>query len=151
MSHFCVSDRLKAIKKTSSGLIGSLNINKKVEICLRALFFIKFSAFFFAFLSQLETSHFSYQDSVNDKPPLQSKEAHWTKNSFSRNCSCFFFASTLSFRDFKRNFLISFWGFTTFLESHGMDSLTNCASSFVLRYKWKYLVLWVDGYCLLRL
>ena len=38
MNQFCVPNRLKAIKKTSSGLIGSFNNKKKFEIYLRALF-----------------------------------------------------------------------------------------------------------------
>ena len=37
MNHFRVPNRLKAIKKTSSGLIGSFNIKKKIDIYLRAL------------------------------------------------------------------------------------------------------------------
>ena len=45
---------------------------KTKSIC--ELFFIKLF-YFFAFLSHLETSHFSYRGSVNEKPPLQSNEA----------------------------------------------------------------------------
>ena len=71
MSQFGVLNRLKATKKTSSGLIGSFNI-KKNEVYRRALSFYKT---FFAFISHLETSHFSYRGSVNDKLCLQSNEA----------------------------------------------------------------------------
>ena len=39
MKQSCVPDRLKARKKTSSGLTGSFNI-KKIEMYLRALFII---------------------------------------------------------------------------------------------------------------
>ena len=70
MTHFFVPNRLKVIKKTSSGLIGMFTIKKKIEFYFRALFFIKL--LFFAFLSHLETIHFLYQGSINDKPPLQS-------------------------------------------------------------------------------
>ena len=73
MNQFYVPNRLKAIKKTSSGLIGSFII-KKIRNFLRAVFFIKLF-YFFAFLSHLETSHFSYRGSISEKPPLQSKEA----------------------------------------------------------------------------
>ena len=68
MNQFCVLNRLKALKKTSSGLIGRFNI-KKFEFYLRALFYIKLFYFFFAFLSHLGKSHFSYRVYVNDKPP----------------------------------------------------------------------------------
>ena len=74
MNQFRVPNRLKAIKKTSSGLIGSFNI-KKIRNLFESSFFIKLF-YFFAFLSHLETSHFSYRGCVNDKPPLQPNEAH---------------------------------------------------------------------------
>ena len=44
----------------------------------------------------------------------------------------FFLASTPSFLDFNRNF--EFSGFTNFLESCGMDSLTNSAIFSVMRF-----------------
>ena len=69
MDQFFVPNTLKAIKKTSSGLIGKFTI-KKNRILFESSFFIKL--FFFAFLSHLETSHFLYQGSINDKPLLQS-------------------------------------------------------------------------------
>ena len=72
MNQLCVPNRLKAIKKTSSGVIGKFTI-KNIEFCLRALFYGKF--LFFCFLSHLETSHFSYRGSINDKSHLQSNEA----------------------------------------------------------------------------
>ena len=75
MDRFCVPNRLKAIKKTSSGLIRKFTIKKKFECYLRALFFKKNFCFFFAFLSHLETSHFLYRGSIEDKPPLQLNEA----------------------------------------------------------------------------
>ena len=72
MDQFCVPNRLKAIKKTSSGL-RELHYQKNFEFYLRAFFIKLFSVF--AFLSHLETSHFLHRDSINDKPPLQSIEA----------------------------------------------------------------------------
>ena len=72
MNHFCVLNRLKAIKKASSGLLWKF---AKIEISLRALIFRKLTSFFFVLLSHLETNHFSYQGSVNYKPHLQSIEA----------------------------------------------------------------------------
>ena len=75
MNQFCVPNRIKVIKKTSSGLIESFNI-KKIRNLFKSSFFIQhFYFFFFAFLSHLETIHFSYQGSPNDKPPLRSNEA----------------------------------------------------------------------------
>ena len=74
MNQFRVLNRLKAIKKTSSGLIGSFNIKKNRNF-LRAVFFYKTFLLFFLFLSYLETSHFSYRGSISEKPPLQSNEA----------------------------------------------------------------------------
>ena len=72
MNQFCGPTRLKAIKKTSSG---SFNI-KKNRNPIESSFFIKLSfLLFFAFLSHLETSHFSNRGSVKYKPLLQSKEA----------------------------------------------------------------------------
>ena len=56
MNQFRVSNRPKAIKKTSSGLIGSCNI-KKIEIYLRA-FFIKLYTFFCFFKSPRDKSLF---------------------------------------------------------------------------------------------
>ena len=73
MVQFCVHNRLKAIKKNSSELIGKFTI-KKNELYLRALFFNK-TFLFFRFLSHLETSHCLYRASINDKPPLKSNEA----------------------------------------------------------------------------
>ena len=69
MDQFFVTNSLKAIKKTSSGLIGKFTI-KKTGILFESFFYKTF--LFFAFLSHLETSHFLYQGSVNGKPPLQS-------------------------------------------------------------------------------
>ena len=57
MKQFRVPNRLKGIKKTISGLIGSFNI-KKIEIYLRALFFNKTFLLSFAFSSPLEKSLF---------------------------------------------------------------------------------------------
>ena len=89
MHQFCVPYRLKAIKKTNSDLIGKFTIKKNSK-SIWELFFTKFFNSF-CFLSHLETSHFSYKSSVDDKPHLQSNEAQWTnKISFSRNCSQFF-------------------------------------------------------------
>ena len=73
MNPFHFLDRLKALKKTSSGLIGSFNI-KKIEIYWRVFYFYK-TFLLFCFISHLETSHFSYRGSVIDKPSLQSNEA----------------------------------------------------------------------------
>ena len=73
MVQFCVPNRLKSIKKTSSGLIGKFNI-KKIRTLFESPFFNK-TFLFFAFLGHLETSHFLYRRSINDKPPLQSNEA----------------------------------------------------------------------------
>ena len=69
MHQFYVLNRLKAIKKTSSGLIGSFNIEK-----VESSFFYKTFLLFFAFFNHLETSHFSYPSSVNYKPLLQPNE-----------------------------------------------------------------------------
>ena len=66
MNQFRVPNRLKAIKKTSSDLLGSFNIKK-----IRNLY----ESCFFAFLSHLETRHLSYRGSVKGKTPLQSDEA----------------------------------------------------------------------------
>ena len=74
MNQFRVLNRLKAIKKTSSGLIGSFNIKKKSKF-FESCFFYKTFLLFFPFLSHLETSHFSYRGSISEKPPLQSNEA----------------------------------------------------------------------------
>ena len=57
MVHFFVSSRLKAIKKTSSELIGKFTI-KKIELCLRALFLIKLFSFFAFFKSPRDKSLF---------------------------------------------------------------------------------------------
>ena len=73
MNQLCVPNRLKAIKKTSSGLIGKFTL-KKIEFCMRAHFLENISVLF-CFLSHLETSHFSYRGSVNDRPHVQSNEA----------------------------------------------------------------------------
>ena len=73
MNQFRVPNRRKAIKRTSSDLIGSFNIKKNRNL-FESSFFIKFSTFF-AFLSHLETGHFSNRDSDKYKPPLQSNEA----------------------------------------------------------------------------
>ena len=73
MHWFCVLNRRKAIKKTSSGLIGKLT-TKKNKFYLRA-FFKKISHIFFVLSSQLENSYFTYRGSVNQKPRLQSNEA----------------------------------------------------------------------------
>ena len=74
MNEFCLPNRQRALKKTSSGLIGRFNIKKKFEFFLKALFYKTF-LLFFAFLGHLETSHFSYRGFLYDKPPLQSIEA----------------------------------------------------------------------------
>ena len=71
MNQLRVSNRLKAIKRLLL-VLGSFNI-KKIEIYLRALFYKTF-LLFICFLSHLETGHFSYRGSVNDKPPLQLNE-----------------------------------------------------------------------------
>ena len=94
MNQIRASNRLKAIKKTISGLIGSFNIKK-----IRNLFkssFLKILSFF-AFLSHLETSHFSYRGFVNQKPFLQSNEAQRKKIDFKEMLMFFFLNSTLGF------------------------------------------------------
>ena len=63
MNQFCVLKRLKALKKTSSGLIGWFNFKKKSN-SIWELFFIKYFYIFSPFLSHLETSDFSYRSSV---------------------------------------------------------------------------------------
>ena len=70
MNKFCVPNRQRAIKKNSSALIGKFTI-KKFEFYLRAVFLRKLYVFCF-FFSHLETNHFSYRGSVNDKSHLQS-------------------------------------------------------------------------------
>ena len=62
MNQIRVPNRLEAIKKTSSDLIGSFNI-KKDSKSIRELFLL--------FLSHLEINHFSYRGANNDKPLLQ--------------------------------------------------------------------------------
>ena len=73
MNQCCVPNRLKATKKTNSGLTGSLNIKKNRNL-IESSFFKNFSIFF-CVLSHLETSQFSYRGSVNYKLSLQSNEA----------------------------------------------------------------------------
>ena len=75
MDQFLVSNRRKAIKNTSSDLIGKFILLKK-----RILFegFLEHFFKFNCFLSHLETSHLSYWGSVNDKRHLQLNEARWT-------------------------------------------------------------------------
>ena len=73
MNQLRVPNTLKAIKKTSSGLIGKFSI-KKIRVLFESFFFKNFSVFFW-FLSHVETSHFSYRGSVNDEHHLQSNEA----------------------------------------------------------------------------
>ena len=88
MNQFRVSNRLKAIKKTSSDLIGSFKIKRNQKL-FESSFFMKLF-YFFAFLSHLETSHFAYGGSVNDRPPLQSNEAQWTKKIVFKKLLMFF-------------------------------------------------------------
>ena len=88
MDQFRVTNRLKAIKKTSSGLIGSFNI-KKNQNFLRALFFIKHFYFFCFFKSPRDKSLFisrfhRWKTSFTVKWSPMNK----TK-SFSSNWSCF--------------------------------------------------------------
>ena len=52
MNQLCVPNRLKAIKKTRSGLIGMFTIKKK-EFCLRALVLETFSVFICFFLKKI--------------------------------------------------------------------------------------------------
>ena len=59
MNKFRVPNRVKAIKKTSSGLIGSFNI-KKIRNLFESSFFNKIFLLFLCFLCHLETSHFTY-------------------------------------------------------------------------------------------
>ena len=98
MNQFRVPNGLKAIKKTSSGLIGSFNI-KKLRNFLRALFFIKLCTFF-AFLSQLETSQFSYRGSFNENLLYNQMKPNEQKNRF-QGIDHVFLNSTLSFRNFN--------------------------------------------------
>ena len=80
MNQFCVPDRLKAIKKTSSGLIGSFNIKKNRNL-FDSSFFYKNFLFFFAFYIEFPLmTNLLYS---RMKPTEQ-------KKLFSRNCSCFF-------------------------------------------------------------
>ena len=88
MKLFCVPSWLKAIKKTISGLIGMFTI-KKNRILFESSYFINFASFF-AFLSHLETSHFSYQNSINDKPLFHSNEARRAKNIVFKELLMFF-------------------------------------------------------------
>ena len=74
MVKFCVPNRLMSMKKTSSGLIRKFTIKKKNRTLFESPFLNK-TFLFFAFLSHLETSHFLYRRSINEKPPLQSNEA----------------------------------------------------------------------------
>ena len=90
MDQFCVPNRLKATKNTSSGLIGKFTI-KKFEFYLTALFLLKFFSLFLLFLSHLETSHFLYRGSINDKPHLILNEAQRTKIVVFRQLPIFFF------------------------------------------------------------
>ena len=99
MSQFRVLDRLKAIKKTRSGLIGSFNIKKNPNL-FESSFLIKLFYIFFAFLSHLETSHFSYRGSISDKSPYSQKKSNEQKIVF-KDLLMFFLNSTLSFRNFK--------------------------------------------------
>ena len=57
----------------SSSLIGKFTIKKSNSIW-ELSFFLEMLHIFFVFC-HLETSHFSNQDSVSDKPHLQSNEA----------------------------------------------------------------------------
>ena len=137
MVQFCVPSKLKAIRKTSSELIGKFIIKKKIEL------YFPFS--FLLFLSHLETSHFLYRASINEKPLLQSNEAQWTKNIVFRELFMFFLASILSFCIFNWNSEFLFEVSLIFWESYGMDSLTKSAISSIMSIKWTYLVLWGDS------
>ena len=104
MDQFCVPNRLKTIKKTSSGLIGKFTIKKNSK-SIWELFFYK-TFFFSAFLGHLETtSHFLYRGSINDKAPLQSNEAQWTKNIVFKELLMFSFGLYFDFS----YFLMKFW------------------------------------------
>ena len=63
MHEFGIPNRRQANKIASSALTGKFTI-KKIEFYLRAVFFWKVFIFF-CFLNHLETSHLSYQGSVN--------------------------------------------------------------------------------------
>ena len=86
MNQLCVPNRLKAIKKTSSGLIGKFPI-KKNRILFESSFFLEIFSVFFVFLGHLKTSHFSYRACVNKKPHLRQMKPNDQKNSLSRNYS----------------------------------------------------------------
>ena len=74
LKQFCVANRGKATKGKFLSL-GEIYY-KKLEFNLRAVFFSEnFLYFLFFFKSHLETSHFSYRGSVNDKPHLHSLDA----------------------------------------------------------------------------
>ena len=91
MNQFCIPNKLKTIQRTSSGLIGKFTIKKKSRILFGSSFFFrKLYSNFSVCLRHLETSHFPYRGSVNQKPHLRSSEVQWTENSFSRNHSGFF-------------------------------------------------------------
>ena len=90
MNRFSFPDGWKA----SSGLIRMFTIKKmrnNFESC---------------FLEKLDTNHFSHPCSANDEPNIQSNDAQWTKNSISRNCSCFLASTQCS--SIKWNFDILF-------------------------------------------
>ena len=92
MNQFCIPNRRKALKKASSCLIGKFTIKKSKSIS--EPFLENYT--FFCFLNHLESSHFSYQRSVDDKPQMQSNNAQRTKNSISRSRSFFEFDSEFS-------------------------------------------------------
>ena len=91
-------------------------------------------SYFFRFLSNLETSHFSFQGWVNEKPHLLSNEAQSMKKNCFRGIALFL-AST---RNFNLVFvilikiLVFFLRFFYILESYGIDSLSKNAIDFVM-------------------
>ena len=94
-------DERKAIKKTSSGLIGKCTL-KKIQIPFESSFPRNLISFF-VFTSHLETSHFSYQGSVIDNLNYSLMRSNEQKIRF-QGINHVFLASTLSFRNFKWNF-----------------------------------------------
>ena len=99
MNKLRVPNSLKAIKKTSSGLIYKFTIKKNWILFESSFFYKTFQIF--SFLSHLETSHFSYRGSVNDKPHSLVTWSPINKKTRFQGIALVFLASTISFRNFN--------------------------------------------------
>ena len=141
MRQFGVPYRIKAIKKTSSGLVEKFTI-KQIRIRIASCLLRKLFIFFvFQVTKRIVMFHIEVPLMANlIHSPVMPNEQKIGFHGIAH-----FFGIDSERSQFLEKIWFSFWDFTEYLKSYVKDAMIKSALVLLMSIKWTYLVLLVDS------